>query len=125
MKVYWDTEYPSFIIENENGKRMRVTSSTVQLNPTADHIIMKDAVLVHEVDLLDTINVGDKVNPAEVEREGVVLRLIGTDCFIVYCENHWRSANGNGIGFKVTEAVLHSKMDNAYYRAVRERLIGF
>lgn len=125
MKVYWDTEYPSFIIENENGKRMRVTSSTVQINPTADHIIMKDAVLVHEVDLLDTINVGDKVDPAKVEREGVVLRLIGTDCFIVYCENHWRSANGNGIGFNVNEAVLHSKMDNTYYRAVRERLIGF
>lgn len=125
MKVYWDVEDHSFIIENDNGKRMRVTSSMVQINPNSDSVVMDDAILIHKVDLLDTVNVGDKVNPAEVEREGVVLRLIGTNCFIVYCENWWRMANGDRLGFSVNEAVLHCKRDDALLKVIRDRLIEF
>lgn len=122
MKVYWDTEDHSYIIENENGKRMRVASGTVEINPASDRIVMREAVLVHEVDPLDTISVGDKVNPAKVEREGVVLRLIGTDCFIVYCANQWRMKNGNRLSFSVDEAVLHSKRDDVFLKIIRNRL---
>lgn len=125
MKVYWDVEDHSLIIENENGKRMRITSKKVEDDIFSDHIIMKDAVLVHEVDSLDVISVGDKVNPAEVEREGVVLRLIGTNCFIVFCEGHWRLADGNRLNFIVNEAVLHSKGDDVFLKIVRNRMNEF
>lgn len=125
MKVYWDVEDHSLIIENENGKRMRITSKKVEDDIFSDHIIMKDAVLVHEVDSLDVISVGDKVNPAEVEREGVVLRLIGTNCFIVFCENRWRLADGNRLNFIVNEAVLHSKGDDVFLKIVRNRMNEF
>lgn len=125
MKVYWDVEDYSFIIENNNGKRMRVTSSMVQINPDSDNIVMEDAVLIHKVNLLDTISVGDKVNPAEVEREGVVLRLIGTNCFIVFCENRWRLANGDRLNFIVNQAMLHSKRDDVFLKIVRNRMNEF
>lgn len=125
MIVYWDTEDYSFIIENDNGKRMRITSSMVQTNPTSDCIIMNDAVLIHKVDMLDTINVGDQVKPDEVAREGVVLRLLGTRCLIVYCENRWRMTNGNPLGFPVEEAVLISKRDDVFFKSVRDRMIMF
>ena len=104
---------------------MRVTSSMVQINPDSDHIVMKDAVLIHKVNLLDTISVGDQVNPAEVEREGVVLRLIGMNCFIVFCENRWRLANGDRLNFIVNEAVLHSKRDDVFLKIVRNRMNEF
>lgn len=125
MKVYWDVEDHSYIIENENGKRMRVASEMVEDNPTSDYVVMMDAVLIHKVDPLDVVNVGDKVNPAEVAHEGVVLRLIGTSCFIVYCENQWRMTNGNSLGFSVNEAVLHCKRDDVLLKVVRDRLIAF
>ena len=105
MKVYWDVEDHSYIIENENGKRMRITSEKVETNRTSSHIIMKDAVLVHEVDPLDIVSIGDKVDPDKIAREGVVMRLIGTNCYIVYCENQWRMKNGNRLSFSVDEAV--------------------
>ena len=122
MKVYWDTKDRSFIIENENGKRMRITSGKVEADPFADHIIMTDAVLVHEVDALDMASIGDKVHPDKIAREGVVLRLIGTNCYIVYCENQWRMKNGNGLGFNVDEAVLYSKRDDVFLKIIRNRL---
>lgn len=122
MKAYWDTEDHSYIIENENGKRMRVSSSMVEVNPTSDHIVMRDAILVHEVDPLDMVNVGDIVNPDDFAREGVVLRLMGTNCYIVYCEGQWRMKNGNGLAFSVNEARLHSKRDDVFLKIVRDRL---
>lgn len=125
MIVYWDTEDYSFIIENNNGKRMRVTSSMVQENPTSDHIVMRDAVLIHKVDMLDTITVGEQVNPSEVARDGVVLRLIGTDCVVIYCGSQWRFPNGDTLGFIVNEAVLHSKRDDALLKIIRDRLLKF
>ena len=125
MKAYWDTKDNSYIIENENGKRMRVTSGMVDGNLDSPYITMEDTVLVHEVDPLDIVNVGDQVNPAEVEREGVVLRLIGTNCFIVFCENRWRLANGNRLNFIVNEAVLHSKRDDVFLKVVRNRMNEF
>lgn len=125
MIVYWDTEDYSFIIENDNGKRMRITSSMVQTNPNSDHINMEDAVLIHKVDMLDTLSIGDQVNPDEVAREGVVLNLIGTECLIVYCLGRWRLANGNSLGFTVNQAALHSKRDDAFLEVVHDRMIGF
>ena len=122
MKVYWDVEDHSFIIENDNGKRMRVTSSMVQTNPNSDYIIMEDAVLIHKIDLLDAISIGDKVYPAEVARDGVILRLIGTDCFVIYCENHWRFLNGERVEFPVHEAVLYSKRDETLLSQVKTRV---
>ena len=123
MKVYWDVEDHSYIIENENGKRMRITSEKVETNRTSSHIIMKDAVLVHEVDPLDIVSIGDKVDPDKIAREGVVMRLIGTNCYIVYCENQWRMKNGNRLSFSVDEAVLHSKRDDVFLKIIRNRLI--
>lgn len=125
MKAYWDTEDHSFIIENENGKRMRITSEKVETNPTSDYIVMEDTTLVYEVDPLDMVNVGDIVRPDKVAREGVVLRLIGTSCYIIYCENQWRMSNGNGLGFMVDDAVLDAKRDDVFLKVVRDRLMEF
>lgn len=125
MKVYWDVEDHSFIIENESGKRKRITSAMVEGNLDSDYINMEDAVLVHEVDPLDMVNIGDKVNPDEVAREGVILRLIGTNCYIIYCATRWRRGNGNGIDFSVDEAVLHSKRDDVLLKVVRDRLMDY
>lgn len=125
MKVYWDTEDHSYIVENQNGKRMRISSGKVESNPASDHVVMTDAILVHKVDPLDMVNVGDEVNPAEIAREGLVLRLIGTNCFIVYCENQWRMKNGNGLGFIAHKAVLHSKRDDVFVKIVRDRMNEF
>ena len=125
MKVYWDTEDHSYIIENENGKRMRVTSEEIEVNSASDYVIMTDAILVHKVDPLDIVSIGDKVNPDKVAREGVVMRLIGTNCCIIYYKNQWRLTNGSSLGFSVNEAVLHCKTDYALLKVVRDRLIEF
>lgn len=125
MLVYWDTEDHSFIIENDNGKRMRVSSSMVEINPTSDHIVMRDAVLIHKVDLLDTINIGDQVKPNEVARDGVVLQLLGTRCLVVYCQGQWRLENGNGLPFIIDRAILHSKKDDVFLEIVHKRLMDF
>lgn len=125
MKAYWDAEDHSYIIENENGKRMRITSGRVEVNPASDHVVMTDAVLIHGVDPLDLFSIGDEVNPDEVAREGVILRLIGTEGLIIYCEGHWRLPNGNLLGFPVDKAVLHSKRDDVFLKIVRNRLMRF
>lgn len=124
MKVYWDVEDHSYIIENENGKRMRISSGKVETNPASDHVVMTDAILVHvhKVDPLDMVNVGDEVYPAEIARDGVILRLIGTDCFVIYCENHWRFLNGERVEFPVHEAVLYSKRDETLLSQVKTRV---
>lgn len=125
MKVYWDTEDYSFIIENDNGKRMRITSSMVEENPTLDHIAMTDAMLIYEVDPLDTLRIGDQVIPSAVVRDGVVLRLIGTAGLIICCGGQWRTTDGKLLRFAVNEAVLHSKNDDDLLRIVRNRMIMF
>lgn len=122
MKVYWDVEDHSFIIENENGKRMRVTSEKVENDPSSDYVIMTDAVLVHEVSVLDMVDVGDLVCPDDVAEEGVLLRLIGTDGLMIYCENQWRFSSGERVPFTVQKAALGSKKAEVLLDQVKTRL---
>ena len=122
MKVYWDTEDRSFIIENNNGKRMRITSAKVEDNPASDHIVMENAVLVHKVDPLDKVSVGDRVDPGDVAKEGVVLQLIGTDCLMIYCEGRWRHTSGKAVQFTVNNAMLRAKNSESLLYKVKTRM---